>query len=133
LFSTPLAAAPSHHHPHHRLAHRVHRAVHQQTSLEVAKCLLSLQRQQSLEASSIELPQQLCTVKCKSVDRDLQSRLLRYQFNQHFWGQLLPVQESISPTFYAYLFVNILAPKNFKPKTQLCNFWHQNFLQKTHT
>ncbi len=24
----------------------------------------------------------------------------------------------------------ILVPKNFKPKTQLCNFWHQNFAQK---
>ncbi len=27
-------------------------------------------------------------------------------------------------------FADILAPKNFKPKTQLCNFWHQNFVQK---
>ncbi len=25
----------------------------------------------------------------------------------------------------------ILAPKNFKPKTQLYNFWRQNFVQKT--
>ncbi len=24
-----------------------------------------------------------------------------------------------------------LAPKNFKPKTQLCIFWRQNFVQKT--
>ncbi len=27
-------------------------------------------------------------------------------------------------------FPDILAPKNFKPKTHLCNFWHQNFVQK---
>jgi hypothetical protein len=27
-------------------------------------------------------------------------------------------------------FADILVPKNFKPKTQLCNFWRQNFVQK---
>ncbi len=27
-------------------------------------------------------------------------------------------------------FADILEPKNFKPKTQLCNFWCQNFVQK---
>jgi len=32
---------------------------------------------------------------------------------------------------YTCFFANILAPKNFKPKTQLCNFWRQNFGQKT--
>jgi len=37
---------------------------------------------------------------------------------------------SISSTFYACFFANVLGPKNFKPKTQLCNFWHQNFAQK---
>jgi hypothetical protein len=25
---------------------------------------------------------------------------------------------------------DILVTKNFKPKTQLCNFWRQNFVQK---
>jgi len=29
----------------------------------------------------------------------------------------------------AYLVQNF-GGKNFKPKTQLCNFWHQNFIQK---
>jgi len=33
---------------------------------------------------------------------------------------------SISSRFYACFFADILAPKNFKPKTQLCNFWCQN-------
>jgi len=28
------------------------------------------------------------------------------------------------------LFADILAPKNFKPKLQLCNFWHQNISAK---
>jgi hypothetical protein len=27
-------------------------------------------------------------------------------------------------------FADILAAKKFKPKTQLCNFWRQNFIQK---
>jgi len=39
----------------------------------------------------------------------------RCQFHQHF-----------TCTFFA----DILAPKNFKPKTQLCDFWRQNFVQK---
>jgi len=29
-------------------------------------------------------------------------------------------------------FADILAQKNFKPKTQFCNFWHQN-IGKKHT
>jgi len=33
---------------------------------------------------------------------------------------------SISSTIYVRFFANILASKNFKPKTQLCNFWRQN-------
>ncbi len=37
-------------------------------------------------------------------------------------------QESISSTFMQASF--ILAPKNFKPKTQLCNFWRQNISAK---
>jgi len=35
-------------------------------------------------------------------------------------------QVSISSTFYACFFADILVPKKFKPKTQLCNFWRQN-------
>jgi len=27
---------------------------------------------------------------------------------------------------------NIFAPKSFKPLTQLCNFWRQNFVLKMH-
>jgi len=42
----------------------------------------------------------------------------RGQFHQHF-----------TCAFCA----NIFAPKKFKPKTQLSNFWHQNFVQKTRT
>jgi len=30
----------------------------------------------------------------------------------------------------AHFWYKILAPKKFKPKTQLCNFWHQNFVRK---
>jgi len=37
---------------------------------------------------------------------------------------------SISSTFYARFFANFLAPKKFKPKTQLCNFWRANFCMK---
>jgi len=37
---------------------------------------------------------------------------------------------SISSTFYARFFADILVPKNFKPKAQHCNFWCQNFAQK---
>jgi len=33
---------------------------------------------------------------------------------------------SISSTIYVRFFANILASKNFNPKTQLCNFWRQN-------
>jgi hypothetical protein len=33
---------------------------------------------------------------------------------------------SISSTFYSSFFAHILVPKNFKPKTQLCNFGRQN-------
>jgi len=32
---------------------------------------------------------------------------------------------AISSTFHTHFFANILAPKNFKPKTKLCNFWHK--------
>jgi len=32
--------------------------------------------------------------------------------------------------FFSSFFTAVLAPKNFKPKTQLCNFWRQNFVQK---
>ncbi len=38
-----------------------------------------------------------------------------HQFHQHFTSTL---------------FANILAPKNFKPKTQPCNFWRQNIGKK---
>jgi len=31
----------------------------------------------------------------------------------------------------AHFSYKILMPKNFKPKTQLCNFWRQNFVRKT--
>jgi len=34
------------------------------------------------------------------------------------------------PQFMRAFLYEILAPKNFKPKTQLCNFWCQNFVQK---
>jgi len=30
----------------------------------------------------------------------------------------------------AHFLYEILVPKNFKPKTQLCNYWRQNFVQK---
>jgi len=41
------------------------------------------------------------------------------------------VQVSISSTFYLRTFFpNILVPKKFKPKTQLCNFWCQNLDKK---
>jgi len=40
----------------------------------------------------------------------------RCQFHQHFMR---------------VFFADILSPKNFKPKTQLCNFWRQNFVGKT--
>jgi len=47
------------------------------------------------------------------------------------WGAGFgPPLVSISPTFYAPFFDDILAPKNFKPKTQPCNFWHQNIGKK---
>jgi hypothetical protein len=39
-------------------------------------------------------------------------------------------QVSFSPTFYKHFFANILAPKNFKPQKQLCNFWLQNMSTK---
>jgi hypothetical protein len=46
-----------------------------------------------------------------------QKKLFSYsQFHQHF-----------TSSFCA----NILAPKNFKPKTQLCNFWRQNIGKKS--
>ncbi len=37
---------------------------------------------------------------------------------------------SISSTFYACVFVWNFSAKNFKTKTQFCNFWSQNFVQK---
>jgi hypothetical protein len=33
--------------------------------------------------------------------------------------------------FTSVLFADFLAPKNFKPKTQLCNFGRQDFVQKS--
>jgi len=41
-----------------------------------------------------------------------------------------PNLRSISSTIWTHFFANILVPKNFKPKTQLCNFWQQKFVQK---
>jgi len=38
---------------------------------------------------------------------------------------------SISSTFYSCVFTDISAPKNFKPKTQPCNFWCQNIGKKS--
>jgi len=40
------------------------------------------------------------------------------------------IQVFISSTFYTGFLADILAPKNFKPKTQLCYFWHQNISPK---
>ncbi len=51
------------------------------------------------------------TLKLHSVPRIME--LISCQFHQHF-----------TLAFFA----NILVAKNFKPKTQLCNFWRQNFV-----
>jgi len=45
------------------------------------------------------------------------------------FGETIPENEqlgSISSTFYMCLLRRYFGTKNFKPKTQLCNFWHQN-------
>jgi len=43
----------------------------------------------------------------------------RVQFYQHFTPAFF-LQKRIEQLFSSY-----------KPKTQLCNFWHQNFIRKT--
>jgi len=45
-------------------------------------------------------------------------------------NKLITWMESISSTFLRARFSRYFGAKNFKPKTQLCNFWRKNFVQK---
>jgi hypothetical protein len=57
-----------------------------------------------VKAAEGTLVRKICTINIDEID-------YWCQFHQHFTRAFL---------------ANILVPKNFKPKTQLCNFWCQN-------
>jgi len=59
--------------------------------------------------------------------------MLRLKFLR---GKALKIMHSgvdLTDILRARFFDDILVPKNFKPKTQLYNFWQQNFVRKTCT
>ncbi len=72
----------------------------------------------------------------KDIIRDFQRFVPSYKLSLYFY--MITITEIIksgkilhlSKHFTRKVFADILVPKYFNPKTQLCNFWHQNLYKK---
>jgi hypothetical protein len=83
----------------------------------------------AVDIVTILLDQWAARVSLKRVKGKLLSKLI-VEFDQQ---SMIIISELRLITFeeciiFSFFCADIFAPKNFKPKTQLCDFWHQNFI-----
>ncbi len=73
-------------------------------------------------------------VKCKNVLQRITLSASNLNGGFHFDKFVLKMKKDsrsqFHPHFTCAFCANIFVPKNFKLQTHLCNFWHQNYLQK---
>jgi len=83
----------------------------------------------AVDIVTILLDQWSARVSLKRVKGKLLSKLIA-EFDQE---SMIIISELRLITFeeciiFSFFCADIFAPKNFKPKTQLCDLWHQNFI-----